>query len=192
MSLGDYAMIRWLWDLVYRAVPAEFESSYGLDESVERLVDATGRSVFSVFARQKAVGTVTLSRVSLQRAIPFTGNSFKPFFIGQFHESGGRVILTGRFTMLVWVKVFMSFWFGFLLLWTALALGAQIIRGPKDVWWFPMFGVWMLTAGAALVWSGRWFARNDAAWLSNVIKQALSNKPPNNRLKGDAPRAARA
>jgi hypothetical protein len=31
----------------------------------------------------------------------------------------------------------------------------------------------MMVAGTALVWIGRWFARNDAAWLSDVIRGAL-------------------
>jgi len=50
--------------------------------------------------------------VSLERAIPFVGNSFKPLFVGKFHRVDGIIMLSGRFTMPWWVKVFMTFWFG--------------------------------------------------------------------------------
>ncbi len=185
-------MIRGAWDLVYGATPAEFESSYGLEESVQRLAAATGRSVFSALTRQRAVGTVKPSRVSLQRVIPMFGNSFKPFFIGEFQERNGRVVLTGRFTMIWPVKTFMSVWFGFLLVWTALPGASIVTQGQTDVVWFPLSGLGMIGAGIALVWIGKWFARNDAAWLSNVIQEALSKEPPNNRVQGDVRQGARA
>ena len=167
-------MIRGAWDLVYGATPAEFESSYGLDESLQRLAAATNRSVFSALTRQGAVGTVRHLRVSLQRVIRMVGNSFKPFFIGEFQQRNGRVVLTGWFTMTWPVKAFMSVWFGFLLLWTALGGASLVTQVQSDVAWLPLSGVGMIGAGIALVWIGKWFARNDAAWLSNVIQEALS------------------
>src|ERR1700722_19610501 len=104
-------MFRWLWRLLYEAQPAEFRSAYGLEESVERLRAATKRSVFSALAETTAVGKVSEQSVRLQRVIPMVGNSFKPFFLGRFEVSEGRVLLVGRFTMLPIVKVFMTFWF---------------------------------------------------------------------------------
>jgi hypothetical protein len=104
-------MIRKIRDLW--SAPAEFESSFGLSESVERLKAATRRSVSSATARQEAVGTVKESQVSLYCAIPMVGNSFKPFFRGRFIKRNGKVILPGRFTMHPYVKAFMTFWFGF-------------------------------------------------------------------------------
>lgn len=185
-------MIRWFWELVYGGVPAEFQSAYGLDESVRRLAEATGRSVFSALTRQRAVGTVRHARVSLQRVIPFTGNSFKPFFIGEFREHNGRVKLVGRFTMHWFAKAFMSVWFGFILLWTLMALVALIFHGPQENWIFPLFGAGLFVAGVLFILLCKWFSRNDAAWLSNTISKALSSEPPNSRMQGDAPQAARA
>lgn len=37
-------------------------------------------------------------------------------------------------------------------------------------------GPGMIAAGAALLWFGRWLARNDVAWLSAVIAGALDGK----------------
>jgi hypothetical protein len=179
-------MIRSFWKSLYGEVPAEFQSSYPMDESVRRLARATGRSVFSAFTRQRAVGTVKRSRVSLQRAIPFIGNSFKPFFIGRFEERDGRVTLAGRFTLLWLAKALASLWFGFVMLWTALAVGVMAIHGPTDDnWWLPAFGTGMLAAGMGFAWICRWFARNDIEWISNVIRQALSAEPADNGRPGE-------
>ena len=183
-------MIRWFWNLLYGSIPAEFESAYGLEESVRRLAETTGRSVFSALTRQRAVGTVVQNRVSLERVTPFTGNSFKPFFLGRFEERNGRVVLTGRFTMFWLAKLFMSIWFGFISLWTLLALAAVVAKGGEN-WSFALFGVGMLAAGVAFLSLAQWFSRKDPAWLSNMIRQALSIEPPNSRLQGDVPQAAR-
>jgi hypothetical protein len=43
---------------------------------------------------------------------PDGGNSFKPFFFGRFEARGDGVYLTGRFTMLGFVKAFMTLWLG--------------------------------------------------------------------------------
>ena len=168
-------MIRWLWNLVYGTEPKEFSSSFGIGESVERLCAATGRSVFSSLTTEMAVGKVTQSGVSLQRVVPFVGNSFKPFFVGSFVSESGQVVLRGEFTMSRYCKVFMSIWFGFIGLWTVLALMPLLVQDPVT-WWFPFAGIAMFAAGVALVWFGKWFARNDAAWLSGVIQEALSSK----------------
>lgn len=165
------------WRLLYGEEPRDFVSAFGIDESVERLGAATGRSVLSSLTSQMAVGKVTESRVALQRAIPMVGNSFKPFFIGSFVRDGDRVLLRGRFTMSRATKVFMSIWFGFIGLWTVIALLGLLAPNPAP-WWFPLAGLGMLGAGVALVRAGKWFARNDAAWLSEVIQDALSGKGP--------------
>jgi hypothetical protein len=185
-------MMRWFGNLIYGAAPKEFLSSFGLEESVQRLSAATGRSIFSSFTSQMAVGKVTQSQVRLQRTIPMVGNGFKPFFIGSFVSEGGRVVLKGRFTMSIYSKIFISIWFGFLACWTVLALLVFLIRDP-GAWWLPLFGVGMFAFGIALVRGCQWLARNDAAWLSRVIDKALSgNAPPDSLSQGDAPQAARA
>src|SRR5215469_18474481 len=99
----------------------EFQSAFGLGESVDRLKAATRRSVFVSMARQAAVGRVSAERVVLQRVIPMFGNSFKPFFVGRFIERDGRVFLVGQFRMLWLVRVFMTFWFGMIALMAVLS-----------------------------------------------------------------------
>lgn len=166
-------MFRWLWRLLYESTPAEFRSAFGFDESVERLRAATKRSVFSSLGETAAVGKVTETAVRLQRVVPMVGNSFKPFFIGRFEIRDGLTVLVGRFGLLTIVKVFMTFWLGM-----AFVFAGGMLLGnfssPNPVPLFLAFQPFlMLGFGIALVAAGKWFARNDVAWLSSVIEGAL-------------------
>jgi hypothetical protein len=159
--------------LLYDSTPAEFRSAYGIAESVERLSAATKRSVFSALGETTAVGRVSEKGVRLQRVIPMVGNSFKPFFIGHFEVRGGVTVLIGKFTMLPLVKVFMSFWFGMCGLFAcAVLLGGFKPQGPNATF-FLLQPLLMIGGGIALVVAGKWFARNDSAWLSELIATAL-------------------
>ena len=165
-------MIRWFVNLIYGSISVEWESAYGLEESVSRLRAATKRSVFSALAEPAAVGTVTESKVKLQRVIPMVRNSFKPFLVGQFVKRGEQVFLVGRFTMLGFVKVFMTFWFGFLVVFGVAAPFAR--TASKSTTLAFIFGpITMCGFGVGLVWFGKWLARNDAAWLADVVKRAI-------------------
>jgi hypothetical protein len=166
-------MFRWFWRLLYESIPTEFPSAFGLVESVERLRAATKRSVFSSLGETAAVGKVSEDGVRLQRVIPMMRNGFKPFFIGRFEVRDGVTVLSGRFTMALFAKIFMSFWFGMLLaigggIWLGTSHSAHSV--PRLILLQPFL---MAGFGVALVAAGKWFARNDVAWLSSVIRGAL-------------------
>jgi hypothetical protein len=169
-------------DLIYGSIPAEFESAFSLDESVQRLSAATRRSMFSSLFQESAVGPVSARRVSLQHVIPFFGNAFKPFFIGRFSARDGRVVLAGRFTMLLPVRVFLSIWFGFCALWTATAtiMAALAMIGGRTegvaVWILPIAGTGMFFIGLGFTRFARDLSAKDVPWLSHVIQDAFSNR----------------
>jgi hypothetical protein len=168
-------MFQWFWRLLYESTPAEFRSAFGFDESVERLRAATKRTVFSALGETAAVGKVSDTVVRLQRVIPMVGNSFKPFFIGRFEIQEGVTVLTGRFSLLTIIKVFMTFWLGMAFVFAGGTLLGNF-SSPNPVPPFLAFQPFlMLGFGIALVAVGKWFARNDVAWLSNVIERALGD-----------------
>jgi hypothetical protein len=83
--------VLWLFELLYGGAPAEFESSFGLDESVKRLSAVTRG--FPIFTRQGvAMGEVSRYFVSLQKPASFR-NGFAPHFDGEFCEVDGQVRL---------------------------------------------------------------------------------------------------
>ena len=169
-------MIRWFLDLLYGSVSVEWESAYPLEESVVRLRAVTLKSAFSVLAEPAAVGTVSESGVKLQRVIPMVRNSFKPFFLGQFVRRGERVFLTGRFTMLPITKVFMSLWFGLLASVSVIALVSMLaVPAEKPGRFLLVLGpLLMMAFGVGLLRLAKWFCRNDAEWLTHIIRRAIS------------------
>jgi hypothetical protein len=179
-------MFRWFVRLLYDSISAEFCSAYALAESVERLSAATKRSVFSALGETTAVGKVSERVVRLQRVIPVVSNSFKPFFIGHFEVRDGVTVLVGKFTMLPLVKVFMSFWFCMLGLFTgAVLLDGFKLRGPNATF-ILLQPFLMIGGGIALVAAGKWFARNDVAWLSELIAMALGARRDSASVSQDA------
>jgi hypothetical protein len=166
-------MLRWFVCLLHDSTPVEFLSAYGLAESVDRLSAVTKRSVFFALEETTAVGKVSEKIVRLQRVIPMVRNSFKPFFVGHFEVRGDVTVLIGKFTMLPLAKVFMSFWFVMCGLFAgAVLLGRFKPEGPNATF-FLLQPFLMIGGGIALVAAGKWFARNDAAWLSELIATAL-------------------
>jgi hypothetical protein len=166
-------MIRWFRRLLYESTPAEFRSAYSLPESVDRLLAATKRSAFSALDETRAVGKVSSESVRLQRVIPMIQNSFKPFFVGSFQVRDGVTVLSGRFGMSIFVKVFMTFWLGMVALFAVGFLLANFSSRSSNPAWAAMGPLVMLAAGVALIAAGKWFARNDVAWLSGIIGHAL-------------------
>jgi hypothetical protein len=152
--------------------PVEFESAFGLEESVERLKAATRRwALFS--AKEVAAGTVTPSRVSLQRVIPMVGNSFKPLFVGRFEQRGAKVFLVGRFTIHWFVKLFMGIWLCGVA--SSTILGALANDHARDRASFLLVGIGMLAFATLLIGFGNWLSRKDPAWLSRVIRESLKS-----------------
>lgn len=160
--------------LLYGSAPAEFKSAFGLQETVERLRAATKRSAFSALAQSAAVGPVKETKVRLQRVIPMIGNSFKPFFFGRFEARPDGIYLTGRFTLLPLVKVFMTIWLGA----TALMGVGAALTGRGNGLAVALGGLGMTGFGIAFIAFGKWLARNDVQWLSGVIRTALGVPAP--------------
>jgi hypothetical protein len=163
-------MFRWFVRLLYDSTPAEFRSAYGLAESVGRLSAATKRWTLFDFGNTVAVGRVSTDSVQLRRVIPMVHNSFQPVFMGRFEVREGVTVLTGHFGMPMSVKVFMSFWFGMVIVISGGLLLGSKAPVPMAVMIGPLV---MIIGGLGLVAAGKWFGRNDAAWLSGIITTAL-------------------
>ena len=171
------AKIKRIAEYFFRSIPTAFASDFPASEAVSRLRNATRRSLFSAFFTERAVGPVSHARVRLQRVIPFVGNSFKPIFVGSFVERDGRTMLEGRFTLFRWTKIFMTFWFTFLLLWTTFASIAAVeelgLRHRPEILLMPVAGIGFFFVGLGNLRFGWWISRRDVEFLSNVISGAL-------------------
>ena len=173
-------VIRWLANLLYGSVPAEFPSAFTMQESVDRLKGSIEYYPgFLIAIKEAATGTVSENKVSLSRERPMFRNSFKPFFVGRFEFREGRVVLVGRFTMHFFVKAFMTFWLGFCLYWTAMAAFTIAQREPSYSW-VSLGGIGLLGIGVAFVRVAQFLSSDDVTWLSALIARALSGANPGN------------
>lgn len=157
----------------YRSDPATFYTPLSVDAAAAKLRRSTESSLSRAAKEGAAVGTVTANKVSLEKVVPHTGNSFKPFFVGHFEVAEGRTLLVGKFTIHWFVKLFMSVWYGGCLYWTVSATRVAL-EEPGQVRLFPLFGLGMFLAGGAFVAISRWLADGDREYLSGVIAGALS------------------
>ncbi len=164
-------MLRAIQRALFGAEPFEVDSPLSVGESLERLKNATDSSLLGPLAGQAMTGKVTAERVKLERSISFVQNSFKPVFIGRFEAHARGSVLRGTLGLPWFVRAFMSFWFGFCILWT---LGVAVAVATKpELWFFPLVGIGMIFAGYGIVRLGQWFARNDKQYLERSIKAAL-------------------
>jgi hypothetical protein len=173
--------------MLFDSTTAEFSCAFDLAESVARLRAATKRSGFASLDETAAVGTVAQDRVRLRRVIPMVRNSFQPIFIGRFESRRGCLVLAGKFTMSPVVKIIMTLWFVMVSVFALAALiGAYAPQGPHALL-FRLQPLLMICFGFAIVAAGKWLARNDAAWLTRVISEALGDaRAPVTRAGADA------
>ena len=99
-------------------------------------------------------------------------NSFPPIFVGSFRAEGNRTILSGVFRLGRFVQVFMSIWFGIIVLWVLIA-SVAVIAMPS-AWFFPLFGILMFALGVGLVKIGKRRSHNDKKWLTENICNAIN------------------
>jgi len=172
-------MMRWLLNLLYGSVPVEFHSSFTVEEATRKLADATTGFAFSG-TTSAAVGYVSMDRVSIRRIPPFflsfLSINSPMVFLGKFRECNGRAVLTGEFTMHWAVKLFMTFFLGFCLLWPILMTWLVLGSGWREprLWYLPLFGFLMFGMGVLVLLFYKWLSRKDIRWLSRVMEDALS------------------
>jgi hypothetical protein len=100
-------------------------------------------------------------------------NDFKPHFSGRFVEVDGQIVLEGRFGLPPSAKAFMAFWFVLGLLWTVVVCFI-FAQNPTQNWPFPLAGLGLLLGGVGIVKYGSWYSRDDAGWLAERIRGALT------------------
>jgi hypothetical protein len=106
----------------------------------------------------------------------YYSNSFVPFFYGKLTEVDDGSILEGGFRMNPVVRLFMVFWFSFLLVF---AVGAIMVPAPAHPavalsrgWLFAVV-VLLAILGVALVLCGRWLGRDDQQVIHSFLKGTL-------------------
>ncbi len=164
-------MLKRVLAVLYPEATATFDSAYVLETSVARLSQRTRRSVLGTLFKEAAIGRVSAHEVRLRHYSPWFRNDFAPEFVGAFDTSSGRPTLSGHFRTRLWTRVFLTFWFGFCVLWTLGATAAAF--SDSKVWGLPFAGLLMIAFGLGLLYGGRAMGARDIDWLSRFIAQSL-------------------
>jgi len=177
-------MIKRLYTMIFGSHPASYPAIGSPADAAERLSMHVQQSVFRTMFTEAIVGKVTVDKVVLSRYRPWIRNSFNPVFRGRFVFLDGRTMLTGVFGLHKFVKIFMSVWFGFLLVFSVLAITMGIkesLRQGISIWVGILSGHTMCAVatvlgllGCGLVWFGRRISRSDIEYISNSIQEAIN------------------
>lgn len=157
---------------LYASEPLEIVFDVPVDMAVARLSSKVNRTYFSNFKSQRMVGRVSEDDVVIQRVIPMVQNSFKPVFIGAFESEENQTSLNGVLRFHRIVQIFMTFWFLCVALFTIQSLMHFSMVDGSD-WLSVIVSLAMLLFGILLVKIGKWFSRNDKAWLTKAITSAI-------------------
>ena len=158
--------------MLYGGEPAEFRSQFDLNTSIARLCAVVRDSEGWWRYEEGAFGRVLERDVRLRHGKARRGNDFAPVFRGWFESENGGVVLRGEFRMTISTRVFMTVYFGALLLLTLATLLAGLL--VEIDWWPPLTGVAMIGFGYGLVVSGYRFGIQDREWISDLITKALT------------------
>ncbi len=148
-------MIRKIYNEIYDTKPAIFSTSLDIDEAVSVLSRSTKKSVILNMFSDVIIGSISLTSVKLQRHNPWFHNAFSPKFSGTFCKQGDKTILSGNFQLSLAVRVFMTFWFGFIGFWIiGVALFGPFIGISKGETWLVSIGAGLMVAVFGIAFAG--------------------------------------
>ncbi len=159
--------------------PVEFTRHGSVETSVKALAAIIHQPKISAMLvgskEDLLVGQVSSGFVKLSRfRTSLKGDVFKPYFYGEFSDSRGTSILSGRFTMQpVWkallgfpVLVFVVV--GILLV----VMGLTGLGGPTQVAYL-VGGPFLIVVAFGFVFFVKWLFRADVSWLSKRIEDVM-------------------
>jgi hypothetical protein len=103
-------------------------------------------------------------------------NSFVPFFYGRLSSVDGGAILEGSYRLHPFVRLFLVFWFSFLILFglAAIIVPAAVhpASGISRNWFFAGLAL-LAILGAAVVLVGAWLGRGEQEVIHSFLKSTL-------------------
>ena len=127
-------------------------------------------SPWTFFGQKPVVGAVSNTRVWLVQRHNYR-NSFQTVLSATLADDGRGTRLSCRAGMSLFVIVFMSVWFGLLLVITTPLLSMAVLH--SDFGWPFLYNLGFVAFGIGLVASGRWFARGEREFLVSFLEDTI-------------------
>lgn len=127
-------------------------------------------SPWTFFGNKPVVGRVSATHVWLVQRHNYR-NSFQTVLSATLSDDGRGTRLSCRAGLSTFVIVFMTVWFGLLLVITTPLISMALLN--QDFGWAFLYNLGFVAFGIALVASGRWFARGEREFLVSFLEDAI-------------------
>jgi hypothetical protein len=153
-------------------------------ECLARLEAATDQGVWfpSMFGAKPLVGRVTDFTLRLRKQT-FYANSFQTRYFATLQPAPGGTIISGSFGMHPFVRAFLVFWFGVLVVVEAIlllvAVGVISLGKDSNLWVGLIVPPVMAAFGLLWIFVGRFMARDEQRFLTDFLIKTLDARVRN-------------
>jgi hypothetical protein len=165
--------------------PAECASRLAAVLDSDRLA---GFSLPALFGSNPVIGRVTATSLRIHKRIGYR-NSFQTCLTATMRAEAGGTLISGKFGMHPFVRFFMGFWFGGIILIGgsfSVVVAISLFPGSGHYYhdaWMGLVGPPVILAfGIGLVRFGRFLTRDESKFLTDFLVHALNAR---DRNRGD-------
>ena len=175
---SKYSPYKYVKELLYSSETLKVSTPLSPDAAQQKLNDALTRVGVPYVMSTRLVGYARDNRFKISLHRRFQAASATSVLSGTLFRSssGGRTILTGAFRLPFFVRGFMTVWFGFLAVWSAVGIPAGLI-GLLAGWWqgilFLVVPILMFGIGVAFVKFGGGLSGEDRRLVAEKIAEAI-------------------
>ena len=168
-----------------KGITLNLRSPLSLNECYQRLKDSVDNSLFSQFGSKPIAGKITRTSINIRKVIRYR-NSFQIMLKASLKEDSGGTIITGTFGLHTFVKAFMYFWFGFIVLFGGVfwivVVGAHILSGklPQgEAWMGVLIPPALVVFGIGLLKLGKHLSKDEHSFIKDFLINLLDAKECN-------------
>ncbi|MGD9367727.1 MAG: hypothetical protein PVH87_18650 [Desulfobacteraceae bacterium] len=148
-------------------------------------MDSVDNSFFSQSGSKPIAGKVTRTSINIRKVISYR-NSFQIMLKASLKEDSGGTTIICRFGLHTFVKFFMYFWFGFIVLFGGIfwivVVGAHILTGkiPEgEAWMGVLIPPILVVFGIGLLKFGKYLSKDEPGFLKDFLINLLDAKEIN-------------
>ena len=175
---SDYSPYKYVKELLYSSESLKVSTPLSLDAAQRKLNESLTRVGIPYVMSTRLVGYAKDNRFKVSLHRRFQAGSATSVLSGTLFRSciDGQTILQGDFRLPVFIRWFMTFWFGFLAVWSAVGIPAGLI-GLLAGWWqgalFVLVPILMFGFGVGFVKLGGGLSGKDRRLVAEKIAEAI-------------------
>ena len=173
---SKFSPVKYVKGLLYAEMPLEISSPLSATMVFERLRGEITRFAFPLTMSERLVGVLTRGTLKIRAHRPFISNSFAPLFVGNIEQGEHQTYVRGVFRHSLFVRGFMTLWFGFLAALSIIIIPGGLIMllmGDIDGVVYVFAPIVMFGFGILLLKLGNVFGSKDRDVIRAKITDAI-------------------